>query len=120
MSSVTLTGNFLATARCLTFSDGGGLSWAFNPNTNTLTASLESTLSTAGNQMVTTANNLLQTGLQAAQISTELPAYMLQLTNTMNASTAQALAGFASAVGKTGQGGQLTLNVNPSSGQVTA
>jgi hypothetical protein len=87
---------------------------------NTLTASLESTLSTAGNQMVTTANGLLQTGLSAAQISAELPAMMLQLTNTMNASTAQALAGFASAVGKTGQGGQLTLNVNPSTGAVTA
>ena len=86
---------------------------------NTLTASLESTLSTAGNQMVTTANNLLQTGLQAAQISTELPAYMLQLTNTMNASTAQALAGFASAVGKTGNQGSFTLTATPS-GQVTA
>lgn len=86
---------------------------------NTLTASLEGTLATAGNQMVTTANGLLQTGLSAAQISAELPAMMLQLTNTMNASTAQALAGFASAVGKTGNQGSFTLTATPS-GQVTA
>ncbi len=39
MSSVKLTGNFLATARCLIFSDGGGITWTFNPNTNTLQAS---------------------------------------------------------------------------------
>ena len=39
MTTVALTGNFLATARCLTFSDAGGVSWNFNPNTNTLTAS---------------------------------------------------------------------------------
>ena len=38
MTQVALTGNFLATARCLIFADGGGVVWAFNPNTNTLTA----------------------------------------------------------------------------------
>jgi hypothetical protein len=38
VTNVTLTGNFLATARCLVFSDGGGLSWTFNSLTNTLTA----------------------------------------------------------------------------------
>src|ERR1035437_366439 len=39
MTTVKLTGNFLATARCLIFGDGGGISWNFNPNTNVLTAS---------------------------------------------------------------------------------
>ncbi len=42
MATVKLTGNFLATARCLIFSDAGGLSWNFNQNTNTLTASATS------------------------------------------------------------------------------
>lgn len=42
MTTVKLTGNFLATARCLIFSDGGGVSWNFNQNTNTLTASATS------------------------------------------------------------------------------
>jgi hypothetical protein len=42
MTVVKLTGNFLATARCLIFADGGGVSWNFNPNTNTLTASATS------------------------------------------------------------------------------
>lgn len=39
MPSVKLTGNFLATARCLIFADGGGITWTFNSNTNTLQAS---------------------------------------------------------------------------------
>jgi len=39
MTVVKLTGNFLATARCLIFADGGGITWTFNPNTNTLQAS---------------------------------------------------------------------------------
>jgi hypothetical protein len=39
MANVQLTGNFLATARCLIFADGGGITWTFNPNTNTLQAS---------------------------------------------------------------------------------
>lgn len=42
LTTVKLTGNFLATARCLIFSDGGGISWNFNQNTNTLTASATS------------------------------------------------------------------------------
>jgi hypothetical protein len=37
MSSVKLTGNFLATARCLIFADSSTGVWSFNPNTNTLT-----------------------------------------------------------------------------------
>lgn len=38
MANVSLTGNFLATARCLIFQDGGGIVWAFNSNTNVLSA----------------------------------------------------------------------------------
>ncbi len=37
MSNVNLTGNFLATARCLIFADSASGVWSFNPNTNTLT-----------------------------------------------------------------------------------
>ncbi len=37
MSSVKLTGNFLATARCLIFADSATGVWSFNSNTNTLT-----------------------------------------------------------------------------------
>ena len=36
--TVKLTGNFLATARCLIFEDGNGIAWSFNQNTNTLEA----------------------------------------------------------------------------------
>lgn len=36
--TVQLTGNFLATARCLIFEDGNAITWTFNPNTNQLTA----------------------------------------------------------------------------------
>jgi hypothetical protein len=38
MTTVSLTGNFLAAARCLTFGDSASVTWAFNKNTNTLTA----------------------------------------------------------------------------------
>ncbi len=37
MANVELTGNFLATARCLIFADSSTGVWSFNPNTNTLT-----------------------------------------------------------------------------------
>lgn len=48
--TVTLTGNFFANARGLTISDGGGIAWTFNKNTNTLTATGSSgaVLSSAG------------------------------------------------------------------------
>lgn len=36
--TVKLTGNFLATARCLIYQDGNAIAWTFNPNTNQLTA----------------------------------------------------------------------------------
>lgn len=37
MGDVRLTGNFLATARCLIFADSASGVWSFDPNTNTLT-----------------------------------------------------------------------------------
>jgi hypothetical protein len=36
--SFSLTGNFLANARAVTFEDGGGISWSFNKNSNQITA----------------------------------------------------------------------------------
>ncbi len=36
--TVKLTGNFLATARCLIYQDGNAITWSFNSNTNELTA----------------------------------------------------------------------------------
>lgn len=39
-TSITLTGNFWATCRAFTFSDGGGISWAFDQNTNVLTGTV--------------------------------------------------------------------------------
>lgn len=48
--SFDLTSNFLLNARGLTFTDGGGITWAFNKNTNTVTAtaSATGTLSSVG------------------------------------------------------------------------
>lgn len=36
--SVNLTSNFLKNARGLTLTDGGGITWAINKNTNSITA----------------------------------------------------------------------------------
>lgn len=48
--TVKLTGNFLATARCLIFEDGNGITWEFDPTTNELTAnSSGSSANTAAN-----------------------------------------------------------------------
>lgn len=43
MTSVALTQSFLANARGVTFADGGGATWSFNPNTNTLSLSVSGT-----------------------------------------------------------------------------
>jgi len=48
--TVKLTGNFLATARCLIFEDGNGITWEFDPTTNELTANASgSSTNTAAN-----------------------------------------------------------------------
>jgi hypothetical protein len=75
----------------------------------TLQASLESTLATAGNQMVSTANQLLASGASAAEISGQLPIQVAQLNNTLNTATSNAIANFAAALG----GGK----INSTSGQ---
>ncbi len=64
MANVELTGNFLATARCLIFADSSTGVWSFNPNTNTLTITAaggvtsigSTTLTIAGTSAVPTVN----------------------------------------------------------------
>lgn len=48
--SISLSSNFFSNARGVTFADGGGVTWSFNKNTNTLTAAVTSggTLSSVG------------------------------------------------------------------------
>jgi hypothetical protein len=65
----------------------------------TLQASLESTLATAGGQMITEANQLLQSGASATDIAAQIPIAMQELDSTLNAQTAQAIANFAAALG---------------------
>ena len=38
--SFNLTGNFLGNCRGIAFADGGGVTWTFNKNTNTASASI--------------------------------------------------------------------------------
>lgn len=38
--SFSLTNNFFANARAVTFTDGGGVTWSFNKNTNSITATV--------------------------------------------------------------------------------
>lgn len=45
----SLIGNFFRNARGLIFADGGGISWSFNANTNTVTANGSSAGASAGN-----------------------------------------------------------------------
>lgn len=49
MANVNLTGNFLATARCLIFADSATGVWSFNPNTNTLTITAAGGATSAAN-----------------------------------------------------------------------
>ena len=65
----------------------------------TLQANLESTLATAGGQMITEANQLLQSGASATDIAAQIPIAMQELDSTLNAQTAQAIANFAAALG---------------------
>lgn len=68
----------------------------------TLQGNLETTLSTAGNQMVQTANSLLNTGLSATQLSSEIPIQVAQLNNSLNQSMAQSISSFAAALNGSG------------------
>lgn len=80
-----------------------------------LQANLESTLSTAGNQMITTANQLLAQGLSGTQISSELPIQVAQLNSQLNQQMSTAVSNFAAAVNGSGaKPGQYTLSLNSS------
>jgi hypothetical protein len=68
----------------------------------TLKGNLESTLSTAGNQMVTTANALLSSGLSATNMSAELPIEVAKLNSSLNQSMAQSVSSFAAALNGSG------------------
>lgn len=46
--SVQLTQNFLGNSRGITFTDGGGATWSFNPNTNSLSLAVSGTGITPG------------------------------------------------------------------------
>ena len=82
-----------------------------------LQAQLETMLSTAGNQMVQTANQLLASGLQATQLSAELPIQVSQLNIQLNTQMSNAISNFAAAInggrnlnaGNVGKGGGITL-----------
>ena len=51
--TVKLTGNFLATARCLIFQDSGSGTWTFDPTTNELTISAAGGSTGSGNPTAT-------------------------------------------------------------------
>lgn len=80
----------------------------------TLQANLETTLQQAGNNMVTTANSLLQSGLNATELSSELPIQMAQLNSQLNAVMANSISSFAAALNGSGvkSSVQLTLPSN--------
>lgn len=74
----------------------------------TLAGNLESQLATAGTQMVQTANSLLQTGINATNISAQIPIAMQNLNIQLAAATSSAIASFSSALNS---GNQVKLNV---------
>jgi hypothetical protein len=87
----------------------------------TVMASLESTLNTAGTQLISTANGLLSSGLSALQISAELPIQVAKLNSDLNAQMATAISGFAAALNGSGTKSGVTLTlpnnvVTPSGG----
>lgn len=67
---------------------------------------LEQTLATEGQQMVAQANQLLNSGLNATQLASQIPLMMQKLQIELNNQTASALSTFASALGGTGGGGK--------------
>ena len=85
-----------------------------NLQSEALQANLESTLNTAGTQLVSTANNLISSGLSALQISAQLPLQVSQLNSQLNAQMAQSISSFAAALNGSGtkSGGTLQLPNN--------
>ena len=79
----------------------------------TLMGNLETQLQQAGTQMVTTANNLLQTGVNATNISSQIPIAMQNLNIQLAQATSTAIASFASALNSGGVGGGQKFQLTP-------
>ena len=77
----------------------------------TMQAQLESTLSTAGQQMVTVANQLIASGISATNLASEIPIQVSQLNNTLNTQMASVIANFAAALNGGNRGNAITLQV---------
>jgi hypothetical protein len=82
-----------------------------NTQAQALQANLESTLASAGQQLTQQANQLLQSGISATQLSAEIPIMVQKLNSQINSQTASAISSFASAFGGGGKPGNLTLQV---------
>lgn len=86
-----------------------------------LKANFENLLSTAGQQMITTANQLISTGLNATQLESEIPIAVSKLNQTLNLQMSQAISSFAAALngGQRNQGGPGGVNIalSPQTGQ---
>lgn len=78
---------------------------------STLQANLEQQLATAGTAMVTTANQLLQSGASATEISAQLPIQIAQLNAQLNATTGAAISSFAAAMNGGANTKGITLNI---------
>ena len=77
---------------------------AVDNSRNTLMTQLESQLSTAGNQMVQTANSLLSQGLAATQLESEIPIQISKLNQQLNTAMMTSISNFAAAM----NGGRFT------------
>lgn len=81
----------------------------------TTMGSLQENLAQAGQQMITTATNLLNSGTSATNIAANIPIMMQNLDIQLSKLTSQSIASFAAALNggnRTGTGtGQVTLNV---------
>lgn len=64
----------------------------------TLMTQLESQLSTAGNQMIQTANSMLAQGLAATQLESEIPIQMSKLNEQLNKDMMSSISNFAAAM----------------------
>jgi hypothetical protein len=90
---------------------------AVDNSKNELMTQLESQLSTAGNQMIQTANGLLSQGLSATQLESQIPIQISQLNQELNQSMSQAISNFAAAINGGGQSGKsVTLNLAGATG----
>lgn len=77
-----------------------------------LKANLESTLASAGNQMVQTANTLLASGINATNLASEIPIQVSQLNAQLNAQMSTAVSNFAAALnGSVPNKNAITLNL---------